>query len=74
MKSEGRNVLNGGQVKFQSDRWTAEGLDQFIRQRVTIRYDETISFYDRTVPTGPVALIAGQAFALTRVPRQEKTL
>jgi hypothetical protein len=73
MKNEGRNVLNGGQVKFQDDRWTAEGLDQFTRARVTIRYDETINFYDRTVPSGPVALIADQVFALRRVPRQEKT-
>jgi len=73
LKNEGRNVLNGGQIKFQDDRWTAEGLDQFIRQRVTIRYDEAINFYDRTVPTGPVALIADQVFALRRVPRQEKT-
>jgi hypothetical protein len=75
VKNEGRNVLKGGQIKFQDDRWTAPGLHQFVGQRVTIRYDETISFYDRTVPTGPVALVDGtEAFALIRVPRQEKQL
>ncbi len=74
MRNEGRNVLKGGQIKFQDDRWTAEGLEQFVGQRATIRFPEDTNFYDRTVPTGPVALIAEQAFALTRVPRQEKAL
>jgi hypothetical protein len=67
VKTEQRNVLIGGEIKFQGDRWTAEGLAPYVRHQAQIRFDDAINFYDRTVLSGPVAVLGSMHFPLTRI-------